>query len=114
YRDFLERFRPAWTLAEDGAAVAPETAFRLRTLLVHDYRRAVLRDPQLPAALLPTDWAGSAARALCRNLYRVIEAPASRHLEPLLRNAEGPLAAPGAGYWQRFGGLVARVAPAAL
>jgi len=114
YRDFLERFRPAWTLVEGGAAVAPETAFRLRALLVHDYRRAVLRDPQLPGALLPTDWAGSAARALCRNLYRVIEAPASRHLEPLLRNAEGPLAAPGAGYWQRFGGLVARVAPAAL
>jgi phenylacetic acid degradation operon negative regulatory protein len=77
-------------------------------LLVHEYRRAVLRDPQLPAALLSSDWAGSAAHALCRNLYRAIEGQAARHLEPLLRNAEGPLAEPGAAYYQRFGGLGAR------
>ena len=73
----------------------------------------MLRDPQLPAALLSADWAGNAARALCRNLYRAIEAPAARHLEPLLRNAEGPLAEPSAAYYQRFGGLGARAALAA-
>jgi phenylacetic acid degradation operon negative regulatory protein len=105
YGDFLDRFRPAWSLLEAGAARDPETCFRLRSLLIHDYRRAVLRDPLLPAELLSPDWPGSAARALCRNVYRAIEAPAERHVAPLLRNAEGPLPAPGAAYFQRFGGL---------
>ncbi len=69
----------------------------------------MLRDPQLPAALLSPDWPGSAARALCRNIYRAIEEAAERHIAPLLRNAEGPLPELGAAYYQRFGGLDARV-----
>jgi phenylacetic acid degradation operon negative regulatory protein len=110
YRDVLERFRPAWSLLEAGDAVAAETAFRLRVLLIHDYRRAVLRDPLLPAELLPPDWPGNAARALCRNLYRAVEAAAGRHLDPMLRNAEGPLPAPDRAYYERFGGLGPRAA----
>ena len=105
YRDFLDRFRPAWGLLEGGQAVALETGFRLRILLIHEYRRAVLRDPQLPAELLAPDWPGHAARALCRNVYRAIEAAAERHLAALLRNAEGPLPGLGVAYYQRFGGL---------
>ena len=112
YREFLERFRPAWALIEAGEAADPATAFRLRILLIHEYRRAVLRDPRLPAELLAPDWPGHGARALCRNLYRAIEAAAERHLETLLRNAEGPLPALGAAYYQRFGGLGLPVAPA--
>jgi phenylacetic acid degradation operon negative regulatory protein len=110
YRAFLDRFRPAWRLLEAGAARDPEACFRLRMLLIHDYRRAVLRDPQLPAELLSPDWPGNAARALCRNIYRAIEDAAERHVAPLLRNAEGPLPEPGAAYYQRFGGLDGRAA----
>jgi phenylacetic acid degradation operon negative regulatory protein len=33
----------------------------VRTLLIHAYRRVLLRDPLLPAALLPLDWPGAAA-----------------------------------------------------
>jgi len=105
YRDFLDRFRPAWSVVEAGGATDPALAFRLRTLLIHEYRRAVLRDPQLPAELLAPDWPGHGARALCRNLYRAIEAAAERHLDALLRNAEGPLPALGPAYYQRFGGI---------
>jgi phenylacetic acid degradation operon negative regulatory protein len=115
YHDFLDRFRPAWSFVEAGEAADPESAFRLRTLLIHEYRRAVLRDPLLPAALLAPDWPGHGARALCRNLYRAIEAAAERHLEVSLRNAEGPLPALGPAYYQRFGGIGApAAAPAAL
>jgi phenylacetic acid degradation operon negative regulatory protein len=105
YRGFLERFRPVWSLLEAGAPRDPAACFRLRVLLIHEYRRAVLRDPLLPAELLPPDWPGNAARALARNIYRAVEADAERHLAPLLRNAEGPLPEPDRGYYQRFGGL---------
>ena len=43
----------------------------MRTLLIHEYRRVLLRDPRLPAALLPLDWPGAAAFALCRDFYRL-------------------------------------------
>src|SRR5918912_210393 len=39
-------------------------AFTARVLLIHQYRRVVLRDPLLPAALLPRDWPGRPARQL--------------------------------------------------
>jgi phenylacetic acid degradation operon negative regulatory protein len=105
YRGFLARFRPSWRLLEAGAPREPAACFRLRVLLIHDYRRAVLRDPLLPAELLPPDWPGGAARALARTLYRAVAPAAERHLMPLLHNAEGPLAEPDRAYYARFGGL---------
>jgi phenylacetic acid degradation operon negative regulatory protein len=41
----------------------------VRTLLIHEYRRVLLRDPNLPEALLPAGWPGLQARALCESLY---------------------------------------------
>ncbi len=40
-----------------------------RLLLIHEYRRIVLRDPILPASILGS-WPGEEARALVRSLYR--------------------------------------------
>lgn len=45
-------------------------AMSARTLLLHDWRRIVLRDPALPDALLPDDWIGHKARNLAGQTYR--------------------------------------------
>lgn len=42
--------------------LTPDQLFLGRILLVHEFRRIVLRDPFLPPQLLPADWAGRAAR----------------------------------------------------
>lgn len=42
----------------------PADAAALRLVLVHLFRRLVLRDPGLPASLLPHDWAGEQAREI--------------------------------------------------
>src|SRR2546429_7323010 len=39
------------------------------TTLFRSYRRVLLRDPNLPEALLPADWPGVQARQLCETLY---------------------------------------------
>ena len=47
----------------------PDEAFALRTMLVHDLRRIRLSGPDIPAALLPTDWPGSVASETAARLY---------------------------------------------
>ncbi len=50
----------------------PQASFALRTMLVHDLRRARLTDPALPEASLPGDWSGAAAFELAARLYRQV------------------------------------------
>lgn len=50
----------------------PADCFALRTLLIHEFRRTLLRDPQLPSELLPRNWSGEAARNLTSSLYHVL------------------------------------------
>ena len=72
YRRFLRRFGSVIERFRGRqAAHDPAQSFVVRTLLIHAYRRVLLRDPQLPAALLPLDWPGAAAYALCRDFYRL-------------------------------------------
>ena len=87
YRAFIDRF----TVLEHGAAdLPPKEAMPARALLIHDYRRIVLRDPRLPAALLPHPWPGHTARELCIRIYDAL-APASEHWLDAVRNKSGPL-----------------------
>ena len=62
----------------------PQQCFIVRTMLIHAFRRVLLRDPLLPAALLPLDWPGAAAYALCRDFYQLTHRNAERHLAATL------------------------------
>lgn len=105
YQCFLELYRPVWRALDSVDELDPAQAFWVRTLLIHDFRRVLLRDPLLPTELLPSDWPGTAARLLCRNIYQRVLAPAERYLTQMLETADGPLPAPGAGLRERFGGV---------
>jgi phenylacetic acid degradation operon negative regulatory protein len=105
YRRFIDMFAPANEALARDTAHEGETAFVLRTLLVHEYRKIHLRDPQLPASLLPQDWAGTDAHALCRSLYAKVFAASERHLSAMVQTLSGTLPAPVAEVYARFGGL---------
>ena len=85
--------------------MSPKSAFLVRTLLIQEYRKVLLRDPQLPAELLPDSWHGTAAYQLCRNLYRAICAQADDYLTETMETADGPLPPPSRAFAKRFGGL---------
>lgn len=53
YSEFIRLFRPLWQAMKDLDAPSPQDCFLARTLLIHEYRRLLLRDPQLPDELLP-------------------------------------------------------------
>jgi len=105
YANFVTIFRPLFTALQKASAVDPRTAFVTRTLLIQEYRKALLRDPQLPQELLPAGWHGTAAYQLCRNLYRALHAAADDYLTDVMETADGPLPPPAGNYQQRFGGL---------
>ena len=92
YQGFIERFRPlSETLAEGELPgdADPEHCFALRTLLIHHYRRLLLKDPDLPPALLPADWAGHRAWHLCAAIYHNIQVPSEHYLMSQGENRHG-------------------------
>src|SRR6187200_445729 len=70
YQKFMKTFEPLRGWIDRRERLSDVDAFTARILLIHHYRRVVLRDPLLPTALLPSDWPGRAARALCGEIYR--------------------------------------------
>jgi len=107
YRRFLLRFGSVIDRFRLGGQAAhdPLQTFVVRTLLIHAYRRVLLRDPRLPATLLPLDWPGAAAYALCRDFYRLTHRAAERHLLATLQDARGTLPPASAAFHHRFGRL---------
>ncbi len=105
YQLFLDRFRPILRALKSADELEPEQCFQLRTLLIHNYRRLLLRDPLLPEKLLPADWVGTSARVLCRNIYRLIYNKADDWLSHTQETADGPLPEPSPRFYKRFGGL---------
>lgn len=94
------------TFGSLGARPGPldeASAFRLRLLLIHEYRRIILRDPLLPRQMLPKDWPGFEARRLCRQLYRLTLARSEAWLDGHAKAMTGPLPAPDAAFKTRFG-----------
>ena len=84
------------------ADVSEQDAFLLRTLLIHDYRRLLLRDPELPEVLLPADWPGQHARFLCKELYKRLEPLSNSHLDKQFCLADGSIPAEDTTLAERF------------
>lgn len=104
YRQFVKRFESA-AAALGTRPADPETAFLLRTLLIHEYRRLHLRDPLLPKRLLPANWPGNRAAQLCRDVYGRVFAASESHLSALAARLDGALPPPEPAVMRRFGGL---------
>jgi phenylacetic acid degradation operon negative regulatory protein len=103
YRRFLARFGGVIQRFRASEAHDPAHSFIVRTLLIHEYRRVLLRDPQLPA---------SCCRSIgrCRSVRSaaIFIAHASRRRTASRRNAAQrarmlPPASPD--FYHRFGGL---------
>jgi phenylacetic acid degradation operon negative regulatory protein len=104
YLKFMKTFEPLRGWIERGEQLSDADAFTARILLIHHYRRVVLRDPLLPTALLPKDWPGRAARRLCGDIYRGLLAPSEQWLDLNGSSENGPLPAAGAELRRRFEG----------
>jgi len=95
YRQFVKTYQALsaeWAnLQISTHGVQNEKAFLLRLLLIHDYRRLLLRDPGLPLSLLPEGWPGQSARKVCAELYASLSVPSETYLGEHLQLADGRL-----------------------
>lgn len=105
YAEFVQRFRPVYRAVTRRKKPGPANAFQIRILLIQEYRKVLLRDPLLPAELLPVKWHGAPAYQLCRNLYLAVQLESDDYMTEQLETADGPLPPPAPGFYERFGGL---------
>jgi phenylacetic acid degradation operon negative regulatory protein len=102
YLKFMKTFEPLRGSIGRGEALTDADAFTARILLIHHYRRVVLRDPLLPTPLLPRDWPGRAARRLCGEIYRGLLSASEQWLDAHASNENGPLPKPDRALARRF------------
>lgn len=105
YQRFVTRFAGVHAGLARHRKLDPADCFLVRTLLIHEYRRLHLRDPQLPAQLLRADWPGAQAAALCRDIYTRVFGPSELHLTRVAARLSGPLPPVDSSVMQRFGGI---------
>ncbi|HXM17704.1 MAG TPA: PaaX family transcriptional regulator C-terminal domain-containing protein [Candidatus Tumulicola sp.] len=81
YETFLRHYAPLYArdLRRHRTASLPDAAaFVHRFALTHDFRRFPFVDPDLPASLLPREWAGGRARSLFEAHHALLTQGAQR------------------------------------
>ena len=108
YQSFLDRYRPVFRYLSAKRTPDPERAFALRTLLIHDYRRILLRDPELPLDMLPNDWAGFDAHNTTADIYKCIGASSANWFSNTMKIESGSLPPADSVFFERYGGIPER------
>ena len=91
YKAFIQQYRSALKSLKSSRHADGHSLLLLRVLLIHEYRRILLSDPELPAAMLPASWDGYIAQALSGEIYRQIAAPSAQWVNRELLNTDGSL-----------------------
>lgn len=102
YQEFIEAFAPLEAWIVGAGDIDPAEAILARVLMIHHYRRVLLRDPLLPEALLPDAWPASVARHLCGRIYRALIPMSEKWLDQNGLSATGPLPKSGPELLKRF------------
>lgn len=105
YHAFLTRYRPVHEALCADTKCSPGDALLIRLLMVHEYRKILLRDPRLPEALMPPHWEGNSAYQLCRDIYQLLLDSSELSLSRNMITEEGPLPDPDPEFYHRFNGL---------
>lgn len=91
YKRFIEVYREKYNAAkkelEDGN-MNDSDAFVESAMLVHQYRKFLFVDPNLPEELLPAEWLGVTAGDLFTDYYNMLAVPATRFFESVFEPNE--------------------------
>ena len=92
YQHFIARYAPFFRSDQrrgQNGSLEDATAFVHRFALTHDFRHFPFIDPDLPAELLPKNWAGAQARELFERYHALLAKPALRFFGALDAHSAG-------------------------
>lgn len=69
YTELLTNLEPLYNDCHTISSMSPLTAMATRYLLIHAWRRLVLRHPLIPQELLPDDWPGAICHTMLSTVY---------------------------------------------
>jgi len=101
YQSFVAALAPLRESLGAGRKLMGLDALAMRVLVIHCFRRIVLRDPMIPAPYLPEGWPGIAARETAAGIWRALFRASEAWLDANAASAYGPLP-PRSIPWQRF------------
>lgn len=102
YQLLIDTYQPILKMIQSGKSINEQQSFLLRTLVIHEYRRILLRDHELPEAMLNKDWPGRRANELVKNIYASLQKTSTRFITNQLENKEGYLLKAGNEFKRRF------------
>lgn len=105
YDEFIATFNPILQTAEKVQKFDPHECFILRTLLIHEFRRILLAEPELPFELIPENSVGHRAWMITQSLYQLVARPAEKHLIENCETQNGNLPPAKSEFQTRFGGI---------
>lgn len=105
YNEFLKVFQPILDAAREADEFDPAECFLLRTLVIHEFRRILLSEPELPFELIPEDSSSHKAWQLTQALYQLIAPKAEKHILSMCETQHGPLPPASEVFRNRFGGI---------
>lgn len=85
------------TVERDG-----QQMFELRLIMIHEYRRLLLKTTELPHELLPDKWPGARAMEITSTLYQETTVGALNFISQSLQSSRGTLPSAGDDFHQRF------------
>ena len=91
YKAFIKQYDYIKTALNNSKMQDGHLLLLLRILLIHEYRRILLSDPELPGAMLPGDWEGYLAQSLTADIYRQLAVESANWVNRELLNAVGYL-----------------------
>jgi phenylacetic acid degradation operon negative regulatory protein len=89
YKEFTSLYLQTLEASQNKKAASGHNIFLLRILLIHEYRRILLSDPELPATMLPANWEAYTARSLTGDIYRQLVPRSIQWINRELFNADG-------------------------
>jgi len=84
------------------SSLSNQQAFLLRGLLVHEYRRILLKDHELSKDMLPGNWKGNTASELVKDLYAQLSKKSCLYIVDKLESVDGFLPKASLDFKKRF------------
>ena len=102
YDSFIDSYQSIYQRLNTGQTISHQQSYLIRILLIHEYRRILLKDHELSTNMLPDDWSGFVANQLVKNLYQLLNTNSENYILGNLRAINGFLPISNIDSKQRF------------